>query len=128
MEDEAENASKKKAGMVATTPSPPTSDNDASGFQASARFEGARPGFSYKRGPLGVGYYRDERSGDPAKGVARAEQLEDAEAEWEALSASTPAAPAVTDVPPPAARPDGGVAAAVFDTGAAGAEARAGTA
>jgi hypothetical protein len=35
-------------------------------FESSARFTGARPGFVFKKGSLGVGYYVD-RGGDASR-------------------------------------------------------------
>jgi hypothetical protein len=55
------------AGPLPLPPPPPpplvasTSDNDAD-FVASATFSGARPGFIFQAGPLGVGYYREGSS------------------------------------------------------------------
>lgn len=65
--EEAEAAALAGAGPLPLPPPPPpplvasTSDNDAD-FVASATFSGARPGFIFQAGPLGVGYYREGSS------------------------------------------------------------------
>ena len=47
-------------------------DADALGFTPAATFAGARAGFVFKRGDLGVGYYRDGPAGAPAPPSAAA--------------------------------------------------------
>ena len=38
---------------------------ECEGFEVAPAFEGARPGHVYKRGPAGLGYYRDLRALEP---------------------------------------------------------------
>lgn len=78
----------------ATSPPPPAIDLGSEAvpaFIAAAAFGGARPGFSFRAGESGVGYYRDPRSGPvqaaalppppPTLGLAEL-SLEEAEAAW----------------------------------------------
>ena len=78
----------------ATSPPPPAVDLGSEAvpaFIAAAAFGGARPGFSFRVGESGVGYYRDPRSGPvqaaapppppPTLGLAEL-SLEEAEAAW----------------------------------------------
>jgi len=52
-------------------------DAAALGFSAAATFEGARPGFVFKSGELGVGYYRDTSAGgDAAWAQAAGEEID----------------------------------------------------
>ena len=46
----------------AAPPLPPAGARIEGTFEPSAAFDGARPGWIFKRGPLGVGYYRDASS------------------------------------------------------------------
>ncbi|CAK9068531.1 unnamed protein product [Durusdinium trenchii] len=62
-------SSEPKAPPQKTAPPQPASSTvlpqaeDDSGFAASAHFTGARPGWVFKLGPMGLGYYREERRG-----------------------------------------------------------------
>ena len=51
-----------KAALLPEEEAPPLPASGAAVegfFEPSAKFAGARPGWSFKRGPLGVGYYRE---------------------------------------------------------------------
>ena len=43
---------------------------ECEGFEAAPAFDGARPGHVYKRGPAGLGYYRDVRAAEGSAGSA----------------------------------------------------------
>ena len=104
----------------ATSPPPPAIDLGSEAvpaFIAAAAFGGARPGFSFRAGESGVGYYRDPRSGPvqaaapppppPTLGLAEL-SLEEAEAAWASVQGVgvTSAAP----LPPPPQPPPPGAA------------------
>ena len=94
------------------TPPPPAIDlgsEPVPAFIAAVAFGGARPGFSFRAGESGVGYYRDPRSGPvqatappsppPTLGLAEL-SLEEAEAAW--VTSAEP-------LPPPQPPPPGAV-------------------
>ena len=62
-EREAEPASAKKAKTTKTTKtSEPVEETPAAEFIASKKFTGAKPGYYFKKGPKGVGYYVDKNA------------------------------------------------------------------
>ena len=62
-EREAEPASAKKAKTTKTTKtSEPVEETPAAEFIASKKFAGAKPGYYFKKGPKGVGYYVDKNA------------------------------------------------------------------
>ena len=94
------------------TPPPPAIDlgsEPVPAFIAAVAFGGARPGFSFRAGESGVGYYRDLRSGPvqatappsppPTLGLAEL-SLEEAEAAWVTSAEPLPPPP---QPPPPGA-------------------------
>ena len=94
------------------TPPPPAIDlgsEPVPAFIAAVAFGGARPGFSFRAGESGVGYYRDPRSGPvqatappsppPTLGLAEL-SLEEAEAAWVTSAEPLPPPP---QPPPPGA-------------------------
>jgi ribosome biogenesis protein BMS1 len=60
-------------GAAEQLPGPPDGGSDGEqedGFETAARFAGARPGWVFKKGPSGVGYYRDDGSSAAVKRAA----------------------------------------------------------
>jgi len=47
--------------VVPSLASPPHTPPDGAGFEAASSFQGARPGFVFKSGDAGLGYYPDAR-------------------------------------------------------------------
>ena len=61
--EEAEAAGPQPLPLPPPPPLPvPSTIGDGADFVASATFSGARPGFVFQAGPLGVGYYREGSS------------------------------------------------------------------
>ena len=51
---------------------------DVNSFEPCSGFQGARPGWAFKRGQWGVGYYRDVPLKEPAEAPPRQRQEHDA--------------------------------------------------
>ena len=56
---------------------PPFGNDGTAAFVASSEFAGARPGYVFKRGGEGLGYYKDRALATNAKGVSKVSFVED---------------------------------------------------